>query len=150
MLSVHPYLNFPGNTEEAFTFYRSVFGGDFTNVTRFSDFGDNRMGVAEADLDKIANIGLPLGPDTVLMATDVVEGFPQELSPGNNFYITLEPNTAGEADRLFESLSNGGRIEMPLQQTEWAEKYGTFVDRFGIQWMVNYTGSVQFPGAPEG
>ncbi|MEX0979542.1 MAG: VOC family protein [Gemmatimonadota bacterium] len=132
MKAAHPYLNFPGNAEEAFAFYRSVFGGDFTSVMRFRDMGQS-MGVRESDADKIAHISLPLGENATLMATDRLASFPVEHRPGNNFFITLDPETAEEADRLFEALSNGGSVEMPLQQTEWAEKYGTCSDPFGIQ-----------------
>jgi PhnB protein len=144
MKAVSPYLNFAGNTEDAFNFYRSVFGGEFTSVTRFRDFG-NPMGVAEADLDKIANIGLALGPNCILMGTDVVEGW-RPLEVGNNVYITLETDSGDEADRLFDTLSEGGNVEMPLDRTMWAEKYGVCADRFGIQWMVMYTGSVEYAG----
>ena len=147
MKSVSPYLNFKGNTEEAFTFYKSVFGGEFAAVLRFRDFGDNGMGVREADLDKIAHIALPLGPHATLMATDVVEGMPTGFTVGNNVYIHLEPETGDEADRLFGALSGGGSVEMPLQGTPWAEKYGCLTDKFGVQWMVNYAGSVVFAGA---
>jgi PhnB protein len=145
MKSVNPYLNFPGNTEEAFDFYRSVFGGEFQAVVRFRDFGDNGMGAPERDLDKIAHIALPIGSG-LLMATDVLESWHRPLTVGNNYYITLEPETADEADRLFSALSAGGETEMPLQPTEWAEKYGSCIDRFGVQWMVSYTGTVQFAG----
>lgn len=145
MKTVNPYLNFDGNTEEAFTFYRSVFGGEFLAVVRFRDFGDNAMGVPEKDLDRIAHIALPIGTN-VLMGTDALESLGQSLTVGNNFYITLEAETADEADGLFEELAAGGRTEMPLQRTEWAEKYGMCSDRFGVQWMVSYTGSVRFPG----
>ncbi len=119
MKSANPYLNFDGNTEEAFTFYRSVFGGEFAAVIRFGDFDGNPMGVPEADLDKIAHIALPLGPDNLLMATDTLESFPRKHEPGNNFYIALEPETGKEAERLFEALSTGGQIEMHLQKTKW-------------------------------
>lgn len=146
MKAVGPYLNFPGNTEEAFEYYRSVFGGEFLGVLRFRDFGDNGMGVPEADLDKIANIALPLGGGVVLMGTDVLDGWPP-VTQGNNFYITLETDTGDEADTLYAALSDGGRSDMPLQPTEWAEKYGTCTDRFGVQWMVMYTGDVQFTPA---
>jgi PhnB protein len=149
MKSVNPYLNFEGNTEEAFTFYRSVFGGEFAAVIRFRDFGDNPMGIREADLDKIAHIALPLG-SSMLMATDVVAGFPRKLEQGNNFFITLEPESASEAEQLFEQLSAGGEVLMPLQQTDWAEKHGSCVDRFGTQWMIDYAGGVQFGGGQQG
>jgi PhnB protein len=149
MKMAHPYLNFPGNTEEAFTFYRSVFGGDFVAVLRFRDFPGNDMEVPDDELDRIAHIALPLGGDTMLMGTDVVSSMPVELTVGNNFYITIEPDSAEEAERLFDALSAGGRIEMPLQQTAWAEKHGSCADRYGVQWMLDYTGSVDFPMGPE-
>ena len=144
MKSVNPYLNFKGNTKEAFDFYKSVFGGEFAAVIRYRDFPGNPMGVAAADLDKIAHIALPLGPNNVLMATDTLDSFPRKHQPGNNFHITLEPESEEEAERLFEALSADGQIEMPLQKTEWAEKYGQCADKFGVQWMVNYTGDAQF------
>lgn len=147
MKSVSPYLNFKGNTLEAFEFYRSVFGGEFLAVLRFRDFQDNGMGVAEKDLDKIAHVALPLGPHATLMGTDVVDGMPSRFAVGTNVYIHVEPETAEEADRLFTALAAGGTIQMPLQATPWAEQYGSVVDRFGVQWMLNYEGSVRFAGA---
>jgi PhnB protein len=141
---VNPYLNFKGNTEEAFRYYKSAFGGEFTAVVRFKDFAGN-MGVSEDEGDKIAHIALPLGQHgVVLMGTDVVGSRGQSLTVGNNFYITLESDNAEEAQRLFDKLSAGGRIEMPLQKTEWAEKYGVCADKFGVQWMVSFTGDVRF------
>ena len=144
MKSVNPYLNFNGNTEEAFNFYKSVFGGDFLAVVRFKDFGQNPMNVPEKDHEKIAHIALPLGGGAMLMATDTLESLGQKLIVGNNHYITLETDSPEEADQLFNGLSAGGRVEMPLQKTEWAEKYGICSDRFDIQWMVSYTGAVKF------
>lgn len=146
MKAANPYLNFKGNTEEAFNFYRSVFGGEFPMVVRFRDFPDNGMQVNEADLDKIAHIALPLG-ENMLMGTDAVGEYAEALTMGNNFYITIAPDSAGEADTLFEKLSSGGKVEMELQTTDWAEKYGSCVDRFGVQWMVSYEGSVKFAHA---
>ena len=148
MKAVHPYLNFDGITLEAFEFYRSVFGGEFTNVTRYREMGGVEMGIAEDKLDLIANIGLPLADNVVLMGTDVVPGFGQEHRPGNNVSITLEPDSPEEAERLFSAMSAGGEVEMGLDKTEWAEAFGSFRDRFGVQWMVNYTGSVEFSPAP--
>lgn len=149
MKTANPYLNFDGNTEEAFNFYKSVFGGEFLGVHRFKDFGDNSMGVPDDELDKIAHIALPLGKDNVLMGTDLVKSMPVTLTVGNNFYITIEAESGEEADRLFDALSAGGRIEMPLSKTEWAEKYGSLADKYGVQWMVNYTGDVQLPGGQQ-
>jgi PhnB protein len=146
MKAANPYLNFKGNTREAFEFYKSVFGGEFQAVLRFRDFGDNGMGVAEKDLDKIAHIALPLGPNALLMGTDVVDGMPGAFTVGTNVYFALDPDSAAEADRLFSGLAAGGQVQMPLQQTGWAEKYGSLVDKFGVQWMVSYAGSVKFEG----
>jgi PhnB protein len=148
MLSAHPYLYFAGNTEEAFKFYRSVFGGDFLSILRYRDFGEASGDVPEGERDKIAHIALPLGEGTLLMGTDVLESQGQPLTPGNNFSINLDMGSTEEAERLFAALSEGGSVEMPLQRTEWAEQYGICADRFGMQWMVNYTGSVEFSAAP--
>lgn len=142
MKSVNPYLNFNDNTEEAFEFYQSIFGGEL-QITRFKDMADN-MGATGENLDKIANIMLPLTGDTVLMGTDVLDSMDQKLTIGNNFSITLEVDSTEEAEELFNKLSDGGKIQMPLMETEWAERYGALTDKFGIQWMVNYTGDVDF------
>lgn len=142
MKAVNPYLNFDGNTEEAFKFYQSVFGGEL-QITRFKDMADT-MGANGEDLNKIANIALPLNGDTMLMGTDLLESMGQKLTMGNNFSITLETDSAEEAEELFNKLSDGGEVQMPLMQTEWAEKYGDCIDKFGIHWMVNYTGDVEF------
>lgn len=141
--AVNPYLNFKGNTREAFDFYRSVFGGDFAAVIRYADFPGN-MGVAEADLEKLAHISLPLGQGNMLMGTDVVGQYGKAFTPGNNFYITLSPDDAKEAHRLFDALSAGGTVEMALDKTEWSELYGSLLDKFGVQWMIDYTGNVKF------
>lgn len=144
MKTANPYLNFPGNTEEAFTFYKSVFGGEFHALIRFKDFGDNAMGVPQNELNRIAHIALPLGEGNVLMGTDVVTSHRKSLTVGNNFYVMLEAEDGQEAHRVFEGLSANGQVEMALQKTEWAEKYGTCTDKFGVQWMVSFTGNVQF------
>lgn len=150
MKAANPYLYFNGNTEEAFAFYKSVFGGEFEAVIRFRDFGDNAMGIPEDDLDKIAHIALSLGPANMLMATDHLRSFPESFKPGNSFSIVLDPESTEEAERLFEALSTGGKVKEPLRKTEWAEKHGQCEDRFGIRWMVNYTGSVQFSAGQGG
>lgn len=142
--AVNPYLNFAGNTLEAFEFYRSVFGGEFPMVLRYRDFPGN-MGVSGADGDRIAHIALPIGPG-MLMGTDVVGDQAASFNPGNNSYIVLAPDNADEAKRLFDGISAGGTVAMPMQATEWAEQYGIATDRFGVQWMVNYEGSNKFGG----
>lgn len=143
MKATSPYLNFPGNTEEAFTFYQSIFGGEFLGVVRYSSFPDNSMGVAEDQLNKIAHIALPLSEGSILMGTDVFESR-QPLVKGNNFYIHLEAESVEEAQSLFEGLSAGGEVEMPPQKTEWAESFGCCKDKYGVQWMVIFTGEVAF------
>ncbi|MEX2535116.1 MAG: VOC family protein [Trueperaceae bacterium] len=146
MATASTYLNFNGNSEEAFNFYRSVFGGEFLNLIRFSDVGDMADGnrLTGADRDKIMHIGLKIGKNSLLMATDALESMGQSLTMGNNFYIYLEADSPEEADNLFDALAAGGKVEMALQRTEWAEKYGSCADKFGVQWMVSYTGNVQF------
>ena len=137
MTSVSPYLNFNGNTEEAFNFYKSVFGGEFLAVMRFKDNpGCGEM--KESDKDRVMHIALPIGSGTVLMGTDALESMGQKLIFGNNFYICLSPDSKVEADRLFNGLSDGGKIEMPIQDMFWGAYWGSFADKFGVQWMINY------------
>lgn len=143
--SANPYLNFDGNAQQAFDHYRSVFGGEFAQVVRYRDF-PGQMGVGEADLDRLAHIALPLGKANILMATDVAGERGAGFQAGTNHYIHLEVDSADEAQRVFDGLATGGRTEMPLSATEWAERYGICVDRFGVQWMVSHTGNVQFSG----
>jgi len=137
MTAINPYLNFNGNTEEAFNFYKSVFGGEFLTLMRFKDNpGCGQM--AESDKERIMHVALPIGNGTVLMATDALESMGQKLTLGNNFYIAIAPESKEEAERLFNGLSAGGKIEMPLQDMFWGAYYGSFTDKFGVQWMVNY------------
>lgn len=144
MQSVHPYLNFNGNAEQAFEFYRGVFGTEPLGLMRFSDFGSDSMGVAEEDMNKIAHFALPLTAETNLMASDVVGEQAKSFVAGSNNYIYIEADSAEEVERLFAALSDGGRVEMPLTRTEWAEQYGICIDPFEVRWMLSYTGSVQF------
>jgi PhnB protein len=137
MTAVNPYLNFNGNTEEAFNFYKSVFGGEFQALMRFRD--NPACGeIAEADKNKIMHAALPIGNGTILMATDALESMGQKLNVGNNIYISLSPNSKEEADRVFNGLSQGGKVEMPIQDMFWGDYWGSFADKFGVQWMVSY------------
>ena len=138
MNAVNPYLNFDGNTKEAFTFYQSVFGGEL-ETHRFKDLDDD-MGATGDDLEKIAHVSLPIGANTTLLGSDVLESFGQSVRAGNDFYINLETESAEETKRLFDALSDDGDIEMPLADTGWAEKFGMCTDKFGVQWMMNYPG----------
>ena len=137
MKAVNPYLNFPGNTEEAFNFYKSVFGGEFAMVQRFKDTPEADR-VPEADKNKLMHIALPIGNGTVLMATDALESMGHKLKMGNNFHISISADSTEEADKLFNGLSAGGSIMVPMSKMFWGAYFGMFTDKFGIQWMINH------------
>jgi PhnB protein len=139
MAQINPYLNFNGNTEEAFNFYKSVFGGEFATVMRFGEGpGCDQMPIAESDKDKIMHIALPIGNDNVLMATDALESMGQKLTEGNNYSISISADSKDEADKLFNGLADGGKVEMPLADAFWGAYFGMLQDKFGVRWMVNY------------
>lgn len=133
-----PYLNFPGNTEDAFAFYRDVFGGEFSTIVRYRDMG--MAGDDEGDL--IAHIALPIADDTALMGSDVSRTQANHYQAGNNIEIHLAATDAAEARRVFAALSDGGVVAMQLEPTSWSELFGSCVDRFGVHWMVDYAGEV--------
>ncbi len=136
-MTVNPYLNYPGNAEEAFKFYKSVFGGEFSSVQRFKDTPEaNRVSAAERD--KIMHIALPIGKGVTLMASDSLESMGQKPSAGNNFSLSIIVDSKQEADQVFEGLSRGGKIEMPMQKMFWGDYFGMFKDKFGVQWMVGF------------
>ena len=137
MPAVNPYLNFNGNTEEAFLFYKSVFGGEFIMLQRFKDVLEADK-LNDVDRDKIMHISLPIGRDTVLMATDALESMGQIVNFGNNFFISISTASEAEAEKLFYGLSNGGNVIMQLEKSFWGAYFGMFADRFGVQWMINY------------
>jgi PhnB protein len=143
MSRVSTYLNFPRNTEEAFNFYKSVFGGEFSGggIMRMGDVPpeDGVPPLAEEDKNLIMHIELPILDGHKLMGTDAPESMGFKLNFGNNSYITLDPDSLGEAKRIFYSLSEGGQIEMDLQKMFWDAYYGTFTDKFGVRWMINCT-----------
>lgn len=136
MKSVNPYFSFNGNTEDAFIFYQTVFGGEL-QIDRYKDLEDN-MGASGDDLNKVANVALQIGAGTTLYASDVIATSGQDLITGNNFSVQLETENADEAETLFKKLSAEGEVDMPLMQTEWANKFGMLTDKFGIKWMVYY------------
>ena len=138
MATMHPYLNFLGNTEEAFLFYKSVFGGEFATFQRFSDTPHGAE-LPEADRGKIMHVSLPIAPGYELMGTDALESMGHKLVVGNNTYITINPDSEEDANKIYQGLSAGGTIEMELQKTFWGAYYGSFADKFGVQWMINYT-----------
>jgi len=138
MAILNPYLNFAGNTEEAFNFYKSVFGGEFTMIQRFKDTPEKDK-ISPADQQKIMHVGLPIGKGNVLMATDALESMGHPVKMGNNINLSLETQNKEESDKIFNALSVGGKIEMPLQNTFWGAYFGSVIDKFGIHWLVNYT-----------
>jgi PhnB protein len=111
---LHSYLNFSGNAQEAFDFYESVFGGEFSSLVRLKDFPMEGVAISEDDEDKIMHIALPIGDDNVLMASDVLESLGQQVVQGNNVYVSVHPTSREEADRIFNALSDGAEIEMPI------------------------------------
>jgi PhnB protein len=140
MSRVSTYLNFPRSTEQAFDFYRSVFGGEFAGgIHRFADIppAPGQPPLAESDRNLVMHVELPILGGHVLMGTDAPESMGFSLTPGNNVYINLEPDTRAETDRLFNALSAGGKVEMPLQEMFWGGYFGSITDRFGIKWMFN-------------
>ena len=137
-MKLNTYLNFAGNTEKAFNFYKSVFGGEFTSVVRFKDMPIKGVKIPKADETKIMHIGLPIG-NNMLMATDTLKSLGQTLVQGNNAYISADPDSREEASRIFKALSAGGKVEMPISDQPWGDYYGSLKDKFGVQWMVNYT-----------
>lgn len=137
MPTINPYLNFAGNTEEAFNFYKSVFGGEFKMLQRFKDTPEAEK-LSPEDGEKIMHISLPIGSNTILMATDALESMGHKLTYGNNFSLSIAPDSKAEADQFFEKLSAGGTVGIPLQDMFWGEYFGVLTDKFGIQWMVNY------------
>ena len=137
MAKTSTYLNFVRNTEEAFNFYKSVFGTEFTSdgVLRMGDFPNPQL--KEEDKNLIMHIELPILGDHILMGCDAPESMGFTLNVGNNTHIMLQPDSREEADRLFAGLSVNGKVTMPLQDVMWNAYYGSFTDQFGIQWMIN-------------
>jgi PhnB protein len=138
-MKLNIYLNFAGNTEEAFNFYKSVFGGEFSSVVRFKDMPIEGVTIPKEDENKIMHISLPIGKDDALMASDTLESLGQKLTQGNNVYISVHPESKEDADRIFQALSAGGKVEMPISNQMWGDYFGSLVDKFGVMWMVNYS-----------
>lgn len=138
MASINPYLHFNGNAEEAFTFYKSVFGGEFAMISRFKDMASPENPVAENDANKIMHIALPIGKNNVLMASDIMESMGQINENENRFKISISAESKEEADQLFNGISEGGKVEMPIMDSPWGSYFGMLRDKFGIEWMVDF------------
>ena len=137
MALINPHINFNGNAEEAFNFYKSVFGGEFVNILRFKDLSGTGYPVTEKEENKIMHIALPIGQN-ILMANDVPESMGQVNENENRSKISISAETREEADKLFSGLSSGGNIEFPMGDSPWGSYFGMFRDKYGIEWMVDY------------
>jgi PhnB protein len=137
MALINPYINFNGNAEEAFTFYKSVFGGEFAKIIRFKELSSPEFPVSENEANKIMHIALPIGNNT-LMANDVPEILGRVNENENRSKISISTESREEADKLFNGLSAGGEIEMPISDSPWGSYFGMFRDKYGIEWTVEF------------
>lgn len=137
MAHINPHLNYNGNAEEAFNFYKSVFGGEFVKIVRFKDLSNEGFVVSEKEANKIMHIALPIG-NNILMANDVPEIMGKTNERENRSKISIRAESREEADKLFNGLSAGGEIEMPISDSPLGSYFGMFRDKFGIEWMVDF------------
>ncbi len=142
MPTINPYINFNGNAEEAFTFYKSVFGGEFSKVMRFKDLASAEFVVPESDANKIMLIELPVGP-TVLRANDVPASMGRVSENENRSKIAVVAESREEAEKIFTGLSAGGAVEMPMGESPWGTYFAMFRDKYGIEWTVEFNPSVR-------
>ncbi|HTL06616.1 MAG TPA: VOC family protein [Chitinophagaceae bacterium] len=137
MASINPHVNFNGNAEEAFRFYQSVFGGSFKKIIRFKDLSAPGLHIDEKEADKIMHIALPIG-NSLLMANDVPEAMGRTNENENRSKIVITAESREEADKLFNGLSKGGTVEMPIGDSPWGSYFAMFRDKYGIEWMIDY------------
>jgi PhnB protein len=138
MTTINAYLNFNGNCEEAFGFYKSVFGGEFLFIGRYKDLPPTeRQTFGFENDEKIMHVSLPISKETILMGCDSPQTHAQETIAGNNISLSINTDNKNEADRLFNELSVGGKIKMPMSQTFWGAYFGMLTDRFEINWLIN-------------
>ena len=137
---LNPYLNFDGTAEEAMNFYKSVFGGEFMGegIMRMSG-APGTEGLPANEKNRVMHVSLPIGNGAVLMASDIIPSMGHKLTQGNGNYICVAPDSKQEADRLFNSLSAGGEVEMPMADQFWGDYFGSFKDKYGVYWMINYS-----------
>lgn len=139
MTTLNPWINFNGNAEEAFTFYKSIFGGEFTKIIRFKDLASAEFNVPEKEANKLMHIALPIGNGAVLMANDVPEFMGKVNERENRSKIVIRTERKEEAERLFNGLSAGGEVEGPMGDSPWGTYAGMFRDKYGIEWIIEYT-----------
>lgn len=140
MAKINPYLHFIGNAEEAFNFYKSVFGSEFAMLQRYKDIPNQEgcEGLSDADKEKIMHVALPIGDNQVLMATDAVGKHAEDAVIGNNISLSVSAGSKEEADKIFNGLAAGGEITMPLSDTFWGDYFGMLQDKFGMRWMIGF------------
>jgi len=137
MTTINIYLNFNGNTEEAFNFYKTVLGGEIVVIQRFKDTPEAGE-ISPADANKIMHISMTAGKNMMFMGTDSLESKGQKLVIGNNFHISVSTESEEETRKIFDGLSKGGKIDIPLDKMFWGAYFGICTDKFGVQWMVSY------------
>jgi len=138
MTTLNVYLTFNGNCEEAFNFYKSVFGGEFQSINRFKEMPvteDKKLSPEEGE--RLMHVSLPISKETYLMGSDTGGEWSKDYSAGNNFALSINSDNNEEADRLFSGLSSGGKVTMPMANTFWDSYFGMFTDKFGINWMIS-------------
>jgi PhnB protein len=138
MAQINPYIHFNGNAEEAFTFYKSVFGGEFISLSRFKDFPNPEYPFPEDEAEKIMHIALPIGKNSILMGSDTPQFLGKHNENETRSKISISAETKDEADQLFNRLSRGGKIEIPITDSPWGSYFGMFRDKYGIEWMVDF------------
>lgn len=139
MATINPYLTFNGNCEKAFLFYKSVFGGEFAYIGRFDEMPPmDGKPLNQEDAKKIMHVCLPIGKETTLFGSDATEDFGGKVTAGNNFSISVNVESTAEADAIFNGLSAGANVTVPMHQAFWGAYFGMLTDQFGIQWMVNF------------
>ncbi len=143
MANINPHINYNGNAEEAFNFYKTVFGGDFTKIIRFKDLASDEFQVPENEANKIMHIALPIG-NTVLMANDVPEIMGRTNENENRSKIVITAESKEEADKIFNGLSVGGQIEMPISDSPWGTYFGMFRDKYGVEWIVDFDSKITY------
>ncbi len=139
MVHINPYIHFNGNAEDAFTFYKSVFGGEFSKIMRYKDLSSAEHPIAERDGNRIMHIALPISKSNVLLGSDVLEMMGRVTENDNRNTISISAESREEADKLFNGLSAGGNVEMPITDGPFGSYFGMFADKYGVQWMVDFT-----------
>ncbi len=138
MTKLNPYLNFDGNALDAFNFYKSVFGGEFLGVMTMAEAPGLDDKLPENEKDRIMHVALPIG-ENILMGSDILPSMGHKLNTGNNNYISINANSREEADKFFDGLSQGGKVEMPMSDQFWGDYFGSLADKYEVHWMISHS-----------